>query len=300
MDEDMDSDKFSRPLQHVVLCCTSIPPEHRTELASRASEMGAKHTLDLTSEVTHLLVGDPDTPKYKYVAKHRPDVAVLSPDWIDAVREQWLEGGETDIAALEEKYRLPTFAGLRVCLTGFDDPVQRQEMREVLTANGAEYYGDLTKEVTHLIAYRSQGAKYNFAMKLGMRVMAPEWLADSVERRMVLDESLYSLLLPREERGRGAWIRSVSQQGLINGAAGPAGAAAADGSTTAEAKRTRKKKKRIPPHETPEGIQKMDELWDMVCSGGLTRDQREQEQKERETAKGQEYEAQEKKQPKKN
>lgn len=83
--------------------------------------MGAIHKFDLTSDVTHLIVGGTDTPKYKFVAKERPDVKCLLPGWIDAVRALWMEGGETDVQALETTHRLPTLMGLRVCVTGFDD-----------------------------------------------------------------------------------------------------------------------------------------------------------------------------------
>lgn len=83
--------------------------------------MGAQHKLDLTSDVTHLLVGETNTPKYRYVAKERDDVKVLKPEWVEAVRNSWMTGGETDVKALENEYRLPAFAGLSICLTGFDD-----------------------------------------------------------------------------------------------------------------------------------------------------------------------------------
>ncbi len=83
--------------------------------------MGAIHKFDLTSDVTHLIVGDFDTPKYKFVAKERPDVKCSLPSWIDAVRESWMEGWETDVNALEIAHTLPTLTGLKVCVTGFDD-----------------------------------------------------------------------------------------------------------------------------------------------------------------------------------
>jgi len=83
--------------------------------------MGAKHKLDLTSDVTHLIVGDIDTPKYRYVAKLRVDVKCLLPKWVEAVRDLWLQGGETDVIALEAEHKLPTFIGLRICVTGFED-----------------------------------------------------------------------------------------------------------------------------------------------------------------------------------
>ena len=83
--------------------------------------MGAVHKLDLTSDVTHLIVGDTDTPKYKYVAKERSDVVCLLPEWIEAVRQSWIEGSEIAIIELEAEYKVPTFAGLRVCVTGFSN-----------------------------------------------------------------------------------------------------------------------------------------------------------------------------------
>jgi DNA replication regulator DPB11 len=83
--------------------------------------MGATHSYDLTSDVTHLLVGETNTPKYKFVARERSDVIVLKPEWVEAVRQSWMQGGDTDIRALEEQYRLPTFSDLAICITGFED-----------------------------------------------------------------------------------------------------------------------------------------------------------------------------------
>ena len=83
--------------------------------------MGAVHKFDLTSDVTHLIVGETDTPKYKFVAKERPDVKCLKASFVEAVRRSWLEGGETDVEALEKEHKLPTFSGLIISVTGFED-----------------------------------------------------------------------------------------------------------------------------------------------------------------------------------
>lgn len=40
--------------------------------------------------------------------------------------------------------------------------------------------------------------------------MAVEWLKQSIERGMILDETLYHLSIPPEARGRNAWIRRAS------------------------------------------------------------------------------------------
>lgn len=92
--------------------------------------MGATHKFDLTSDVTHLLVGDTNTPKYKYVARERSDVTVLMPEWIEAVRQSWMQGGDTNLLALEKQYKLPTFYGLAICITGLEDG-KWQQIQEI-------------------------------------------------------------------------------------------------------------------------------------------------------------------------
>ena len=86
----------------------------------------------------------------------------------------------------------------------------RQELEERVRSNGAEYRGDLNKEVTHLIAYSATGLKYRFARQWGgIHVVALEWLEQSIERGMALDETLYDPLTDPSERGRGAWKQKL-------------------------------------------------------------------------------------------
>lgn len=73
--------------------------------------------------------------------------------------------------------------------------------------NGARYDGDLTKQITHLISFKTEGAKYKAAKAWGLRIVSIEWLRDSLERGMILDEKLYDPSLPLDQRGIGAWKR---------------------------------------------------------------------------------------------
>ncbi|KAL8701500.1 MAG: hypothetical protein Q9224_000477, partial [Gallowayella concinna] len=165
--------------------------------------MGAIHKHDLTSDVTHLIVGDTDTPKYKFVAKERPDVKCLLPAWVEALRESWMEGGEPDVQALESRYTLPALYNLRVCVT----VSYRKRLEDLVRHNGGEYRANLTKDVTHLIARETTGAKYKYAMDWKIKIVAAEWLDQSLERGMILDEKLYTLSTPSAERGCNAWSR---------------------------------------------------------------------------------------------
>lgn len=166
--------------------------------------MGAVTKLDLTSDVTHLIVGNIDTPKYKYVAKERQDIKVLRPGWVEKVRESWLEAEETDVAALEEEYKLPTFYGLQICVTGFDDADERMGLQQAVNDNGGLYQGDLTKQVTHLVAAEAKGKKYEYAGMWHIKRVSIEWVRDSLKRGMALDETYYSLDKSLEDRGVGA------------------------------------------------------------------------------------------------
>lgn len=83
--------------------------------------MGAEHRYDLTIDVTHLIVGEYDTPKYRYVAKERPDVRPMTIEWIEAIRELWMNDQPVDMEALETKHIRPVLSSLRFSMTGCDD-----------------------------------------------------------------------------------------------------------------------------------------------------------------------------------
>jgi DNA replication regulator DPB11 len=86
---------------------------------------------------------------------------------------------------------------------------QRDHIKALVEEHGADYHGDLTKAVTHLIAAAPAGKKYEHACRWGIKVVSLEWLDESIERGMVLDESLYDLNMNPAERGRGAWNRQI-------------------------------------------------------------------------------------------
>lgn len=83
----------------------------------------------------------------------------------------------------------------------------RQQLLDLISTNGGDYRGDLTKDVTHLIAKAAEGKKYAYAGAWGIKIVSTEWLKDSLERGMILDESLYHPLTPLQERGENAWVR---------------------------------------------------------------------------------------------
>jgi DNA replication regulator DPB11 len=90
---------------------------------------------------------------------------------------------------------------------------QRQQIIEQVLENGGEYHGDLTKSVTHLIVNKPEGAKYKHAKAWGLQLVSVEWLQDSVERGMILNETLFNPEWPVEKRGKDAWNRRRTSLG---------------------------------------------------------------------------------------
>ncbi|KAJ6784045.1 hypothetical protein PWT90_00332 [Aphanocladium album] len=223
---DSTDDNYSidptQPLRGIIVCCTSIPTEQRSEIDQKVNELGGIHKYDLTPDVTHLIVGDYDTPKYRHVARERPDIKAMDAAWIDEVSELWKFDEEINLRELEDKYKLrpldkcgrepptdsnptPEQDSLLVCLTGFGD--QRDQIAERITANGARYTGDLTRKCTHLIVSAPEGKKFTAARAWGVRTVTLAWLDQSIARGMILDEGKFDPLLPLEEQGVDAWVK---------------------------------------------------------------------------------------------
>ncbi|KAA8901712.1 hypothetical protein FN846DRAFT_956755 [Sphaerosporella brunnea] len=212
MADDAEIMRSGHPLLGMILCCTSVEMGLRNEISKKCEEMGARHVLDLTSDVTHLVCGALYSPKYRYVAKMRPDVKVMSTKWVDAMYAQWIAGEDIDPRTFEVSYRFPVFYRCRISATGIADAEELKRIKEICIAESATYHPDLTKDVTHLIAAAPTGQKYEFARGFNITVVTPEWLFDSLERGMALDEQYYDLKLPRESIGVGAKPAKVAAQ----------------------------------------------------------------------------------------
>ncbi|KAH6670340.1 BRCA1 C terminus domain-containing protein [Plectosphaerella plurivora] len=222
---------ISRPLAGVVICCTAIPPERRTELEKQIRQLGGIHTYDLVVDVTHLIVGNYDTPKYRHVAKDRHDVKVMDGVWIEALTDLWTRDAPIDFAAVEAEWRLLPLEtngpapgdddrGRLACsISGFHDLDERQLIIDRIVEAGGIYLADLDrKNVTHLIVNEPKGNKFEAARKWGMHTVSLAWLDQSIERGMILDEELFDPILPPEEQGRHAWLKPHERHHLARAA----------------------------------------------------------------------------------
>lgn len=183
--------------------------------------------------MTHLIVGEYDTAKYRHVARERPDIKPMAAAWINAVRSHWVNDQDFDFRKLESQHHLKTFESsgglplstvaeererqkLLICLTGFEEQ-DRHYIEEAVVANGGNYMGDLSRKVTHLIVCNPEGKKYQAAKNWNITTVSIEWLTDSVQRGMILDEVCYDPILPKEDRGKGAIVKKEINRLSVGG-----------------------------------------------------------------------------------
>lgn len=196
-----------KPLANVVICCTSVTQDERSVIIRQAIDMGAVSQADLTSDVTHLIAARLQTEKYRFAARHRTDLKLMSVEWISAIHNIWMSGKDVDLALSEKKYKLPIFHGLRICVTNLDT-VTRSEIEHLVNRHGGTYTGDLTKENTHLIAGSASGKKWEavVAWQCDICIVGVEWLSESIKRGAGLDEKYFRLDLAPSLRGQSAWF----------------------------------------------------------------------------------------------
>ncbi|KAI6780104.1 S-M checkpoint control protein-like protein [Emericellopsis cladophorae] len=199
----------------------NLQTKEKQEIDQKVVDLGGMHKYDLTPDVTHLIVGDYDTPKYRHVARERTDILAMDATWIDALSDLWKNDEPIDFLALERLHQLkpletrgsippthdaaPGRQSLLVCLTGFGH--DRDAIAERIVLYGGKHTDDLTRRCTHLIVSKPEGKKFTAARSWNIRTVTLNWLDATIARGMILDESKYDPLLPPEEQGVGAWIK---------------------------------------------------------------------------------------------
>lgn len=205
------------PFKGMVFCCTSIQADLRSVIVSNVEAMGGAHRTDLMSDVTYLIVGNRETPKYEFAVKHRPDMTFLRPGFIPELGERWKSGEDFDVAEEMVKGKLGIFEDLIVCCTNIHPEPDRQIFIDIIRSHGGTYSPDLTHHVTHLVSPVASGRKYTYAKKWGISIADPSWVTKSVHRGAALDVQYFSLDLPREMLGKDAFVEGHDDSRACNG-----------------------------------------------------------------------------------
>ncbi|KAK9477681.1 hypothetical protein V1514DRAFT_333139 [Lipomyces japonicus] len=173
----------TQPLTGFVLCCTAVPSEIRGEIDIKARKMGAKHRVDLMSDVTHIIVNPPEyRDKYFYAVKNRPDIVFLRVEFVFKLHEKWISGYDLNIdQEIMEYGLLRPFDGLSICLSNVSLNL-RSMLAEHIRENGGHYSATLSRSVDVLALGKTSGDKYEYAKRMGIKVTHFSWVQACIKR----------------------------------------------------------------------------------------------------------------------
>ena len=163
------------------------------EAASRLESCEYNPTLNV--DTTHVVV-NPDaevSEKYKYAIAAR--LQIIRPEWLveSAAAGYWLN---------EDDYCPPPIwgRGLIVALTGFQDIEIRAGVERSVTSAGGKFSPQLQPDVTHLVAFSPEGAKYERAREWNIRIVTLGWVREC-EHTGIYQPPEHFALPSEEERG---------------------------------------------------------------------------------------------------
>ncbi|KAK6198645.1 DNA polymerase II complex component [Scheffersomyces amazonensis] len=200
----MSNDK---PLVGLLFCCTGIAPPEKEGIFQKIKALGGSHCADLMSDVNYLIVGDKNTPKYKFCIENRADIKFLLPSAISELYKKWIDGerhlSSNDIAS----YKFPVFHGLNICISRislsdsqihnlFNEKSFRYKYLSQygsIISNGEElislinkYGGQATESLrltnTCIISTELQGRRYSKALEWNKPILHPIYIIDCILR----------------------------------------------------------------------------------------------------------------------
>ncbi|KFM63347.1 DNA repair protein XRCC1, partial [Stegodyphus mimosarum] len=206
----------------------------KSELRSKALEMGAKYTEEWNSSCTHLVCAFANTPKHAQV--HSAGGKIINKKWIlDCYKERTLlpseeyelgEGEEesSDVAS-ESEEKTVTVAGKTIkretskyivqkmnkkkhfnqimskvlfALSGFANPL-RSKLRNKALKMGAKYRRDWNSSCTHLVCAFVNTPKYVKVQSAGGKIVTKKWILDCYKKKALLPWEKYELGEDEEE-----------------------------------------------------------------------------------------------------
>ena len=175
-------------------------PSYLQRLKEAAEGLGdAAYDGQLGVTTTHLIARsdvDPETgePSKKYKAAVQHGLEIVRPEWV-------LESERAGRWLPAEDFRLGVACrGLVVALTGFQDMADRAAVEEDVKAAGGEFSRELSRGVTHLVAWALRGDKYRMAREWGIPVVTREWVREC-KRTGVRQPAAHFAFPGEEERG---------------------------------------------------------------------------------------------------
>ncbi|XP_078332569.1 PAX-interacting protein 1-like isoform X2 [Crassostrea virginica] len=157
-----------------------------TKVIDLLNDGGAKKDSYLSEMVSHVIADDCTQNEYSE-AKELFELPVVTSDW---VKLSVLCQKQLDLKLFSPDDVI--FSGVVACCSQLKQE-DTNALWAMLTTNGGKCQQTLNKQCTHLITGDKQGAKFEEALKHEdiIKIVCPDWVTDSLEKKARQDESLY-------------------------------------------------------------------------------------------------------------
>ncbi|KAK9465334.1 hypothetical protein V1512DRAFT_277504 [Lipomyces arxii] len=183
---------MSKPLEGFNICCTGVPSIKINELKAKTQKMGGRLSLDLLSSVTHLVVASPDTPKYEYALKKRPDIMFLTVEFVPVLYDKWISGEDIDVDHEIAEYGERTvFGNIKIAFTNIPGQ-ERLEYASLVKKHGGVYIAYVSTSADLLVAGKGEGEKYKFALDKKIPIVHVNWLKACLKRGAWISSAEFS------------------------------------------------------------------------------------------------------------
>ncbi|GIY02565.1 DNA topoisomerase 2-binding protein 1-A [Caerostris darwini] len=182
---------YSVSMRKITVSCSNISNDLREDLCHKIELMGGFFSKDLTKSVSHLIVGEVGSKKYRVAANF--GLSIMTPEWVNDV---WENGQYQQIHATNSsysKYKCPVFKGLVVTVSQLSVD-ERSTVQSLIEQNGGSYLAPLkANKTTHLVLTEPVGDKYRYAKNWKIYCVNVNWIYDSLKSGYCKDENLYKI-----------------------------------------------------------------------------------------------------------
>ncbi|GFS61654.1 DNA topoisomerase 2-binding protein 1-A [Nephila pilipes] len=182
---------YSVSMRKITVSCSNVDNASRENIQQKVELMGGFFSKDLTKSVTHLIVGEVGSKKYRVAASF--GLSIMIPGWVDDV---WENGQQQQLHATDSsynKYKCPVFKGLVITVSQLSVD-ERSAIQSIIEGNGGAYLAPLKAyKTTHLVLSEPSGDKYRYAKSWKIYCVNVNWIYDSVKSGYCKDEALYKI-----------------------------------------------------------------------------------------------------------
>ncbi|GFR12558.1 DNA topoisomerase 2-binding protein 1-A [Trichonephila clavata] len=182
---------YSVSMRKITVSCSNIDHATRESIKDQVEQMGGFFSKDLTKSVTHLIIGEVGSKKYRVAANF--GLSIMMPSWVEEV---WKNGQYQQLHATDSsfnKYKCPVFKGLVITVSQMSVD-ERSAIQTIIEENGGTYLAPLkASKTTHLVLCEPSGDKYKYAKMWKIYCVNVNWIYESVKSGYCKDETLYKI-----------------------------------------------------------------------------------------------------------